>query len=65
MLTVPTSVAVVQPWFDAGVFGPTEVHAAAVVSELLEPDPDTDLVVLAFAVIGSAVVFTWLTRLLG
>ena len=49
MLTVPTSVAVVQPWFDAGVFGPTEVHAAAVVSELLEPDPDTDLVVLAFA----------------
>ena len=49
MLTVPTGVAVVQPWFDAGVFGPTEVHAAAVVAELLEPDPDTDLVVLAFA----------------
>ena len=49
MLTAPPAVAALQPWIDAAVFGPTEVYAAGVVAELIEPGPDADLVVLALA----------------
>ena len=38
-----------QPWIDAGVFGSTEVHAAAIVAERCGPRPGVDEVVLAFA----------------
>jgi exodeoxyribonuclease V alpha subunit len=41
--------ATLQPWIDAGVLGPTEVHAAAVVADLVGPDPGVDEVVLAVA----------------
>ena len=41
--------ATLQPWIDAGVLGPTEVHAAAVVADLVGPEPGVDEVVLAVA----------------
>jgi exodeoxyribonuclease V alpha subunit len=50
-ITTPTGAAVLQPWIDAGVFGPTEVHAAALVGDIAgsEASGGAGDVVLAFA----------------
>ncbi len=49
-ITTPTGAAVLQPWIDAGVFGATEVHAAALIGDIVERDGQASgEVVLAFA----------------
>ena len=51
MLTVTTPPRVVglQPWIDAGVLGAAEVHAAAIIADLVGSTDGTDEVVLAVA----------------
>ncbi len=50
-ITTPTGASVLQPWIDAGVFGATEVHAAALVGDIAgaEATDRAGDVVLAFA----------------
>jgi exodeoxyribonuclease V alpha subunit len=43
------NVAVLQPWIEAGVLGAAEVHAAAVIAELVGSEAAADDVVLAVA----------------
>jgi exodeoxyribonuclease V alpha subunit len=49
LTAAPAGVAVLQPWIDAGVLGAAEVHAAAVVAELVGSEAAADDVVLAVA----------------
>jgi exodeoxyribonuclease V alpha subunit len=48
-VTTPPAVAALQPWVDGVVLGPAEVHAAAIVADLLGPADGRDATVLALA----------------
>jgi exodeoxyribonuclease V alpha subunit len=48
-VSTPPAAATLQPWIDAGVLGPAEVHAAAIVADSLEPAGGRDAVALALA----------------
>ena len=48
-VTTPSAVVALQPWVDAGVFGPAEVHAAAIVADVARARAGHERVVLAFA----------------
>lgn len=48
-VTTPPAVIALQPWVDAGVFGPAEVHAAGVVADVLGREPATSVIALSCA----------------
>ena len=48
-VSTPPRVVALQPWIDAGLLGAAEVHASAVIADLVEPADGADEVVLALA----------------